>query len=53
MRNMPKPKHKDSAAEQCARFREAVKKTGGDQQSFEKAFKKIVPSAEKKKPKNT
>jgi len=38
-----------SQAEQSARFREAAKKAGGDQKSFEKAFKKIV-SEKKSKP---
>jgi hypothetical protein len=36
-------KKKSSSAEQSARFREAAKKAGGDQKSFERAFKKIVP----------
>ena len=30
-------------SDQSARFRNAAKAVGGDQRSFEKAFKKIVP----------
>ena len=35
-------KKKLSPAEQSARFREAANKAGGDQKSFERAFKKII-----------
>jgi hypothetical protein len=34
---------KDSQSAQSARFREAAREAGGDQKSFEKAFKKMVP----------
>jgi hypothetical protein len=37
-------KKKLSPTEQSARFREAAREAGGDQKSFEKAFKKIVPA---------
>jgi len=39
---MPKPKQKDTPAEQSARFRDAAKKLGVDTNKFERAFKKIV-----------
>jgi hypothetical protein len=45
-------KKKLSPAEQSARFREAAKKLGGDQRSFEDAFKKIVPTRKKQKAKS-
>lgn len=38
-----------SPAEQSARFREAAREAGGDQKSFERAFKKIVPIKPKPK----
>jgi hypothetical protein len=44
-------KKRISSAEQSARFREAARKAGGDQRSFEIAFKKIVPVNPRKKPK--
>lgn len=37
--------------EQSARFREAAKRAGGDQKSFEKAFKRIVRQKSASKPK--
>jgi len=43
-------KKSSSQAEQAARFREAAKKAGGDQKSFEKAFKEIVPSKARSRP---
>ena len=37
-------KKRANQSEQSARFREAAREAGGDQKSFEKAFKKIVPA---------
>ena len=42
-------KGKSKEAAQSARFREAAREAGGDQKSFEKAFKKIVPAKNKKR----
>jgi len=36
-------KKKLTPAEQSSLFREAAREAGGDQKSFEKAFKKIAP----------
>jgi hypothetical protein len=39
-------------ADQSAHFAEAAKKAGGDQKSFEKAFKRVVPTRTKQKSKS-
>jgi hypothetical protein len=49
---MKAKKHKDTPAEQSARFREAAKKAEADAKEFERAFAKIVPVKHlQKKPK--
>jgi hypothetical protein len=51
MTNSPEKRHKPDNHEQSRRFEEKARELGSDEsgKKFERAFKKVVPTAKKKK----